>query len=95
MRQIPSHLDELQAAVARGPLVVYCHHGVRSMAVAEWLAERGLAGILNLQGGIDAWSSEVDPGAAVLSSLTRLSEAIAPLVALVLEIGLRLWYQPC
>ena len=43
MRQIPSQIDEVQAAVARGPLVVYCHHGVRSLAVAEWLAERGLA----------------------------------------------------
>jgi rhodanese-related sulfurtransferase len=60
MRQVPSHLEELAAAVARGPLVVYCHHGVRSMAVAEWLIERGLGGILNLQGGVDAWSREVD-----------------------------------
>ena len=60
MRQIPAHLEELQAAAARGPLVVYCHHGVRSMAVAEWLAERGLAGICNLQAGIEAWSREVD-----------------------------------
>jgi rhodanese-related sulfurtransferase len=60
MREVPSHLEELDEAVARGPLVVYCHHGVRSMAVAVWLADRGLTGIVNLQGGIDAWSREVD-----------------------------------
>jgi rhodanese-related sulfurtransferase len=61
MRQVPAHFEELQEAAARGPLVIYCHHGVRSMAVAEWLVERGLAGILNLRGGIDAWSTEVEP----------------------------------
>jgi rhodanese-related sulfurtransferase len=61
MREIPSHVDELQEAVSRGPLVLYCHHGVRSRSVAEWLAGRGLSGLFNLQGGIDAWSVEVDP----------------------------------
>jgi rhodanese-related sulfurtransferase len=64
MREVPIHLDEIRAALARGPVVVYCHHGVRSMAVAEWLAERGLAGIMNLTGGIDAWSREADPSVA-------------------------------
>ncbi len=61
MREIPTRLEEIEAALARGPLVVYCHHGVRSLAVAQWLAERGLASVLNLQGGIDAWSIEADP----------------------------------
>ena len=61
MRQIPAHLDELQAAArprsardllsSRRPL-----DGRRGMA-----GRRGLAGILNLHGGIDAWSTEVDP----------------------------------
>jgi rhodanese-related sulfurtransferase len=64
MREIPAHVEELKEVAARGPLVVYCHHGIRSMAVAEWLAERGLTGILNLAGGIDAWSIEVDPRVA-------------------------------
>jgi len=61
MREIPARLDDIQAALVRGPLVVYCHHGIRSRNVAEWLADRGWTGILNLQGGIDAWSVEVDP----------------------------------
>jgi rhodanese-related sulfurtransferase len=61
MREVPSRLADIQAALARGPLVVYCHHGVRSMAVADWLADRQPGAILNLRGGIDAWSTEVDP----------------------------------
>ncbi len=61
MRDIPAHFDEIRAALAGGPLVVYCHHGIRSRHVAEWLADRGLIGILNLQGGIDAYSQEIDP----------------------------------
>ncbi len=60
MRDVPMHLDEIRAASARAPLVVYCHHGIRSMAVAEWLAGRGISGIINLRGGIDAWSREAD-----------------------------------
>lgn len=61
MREIPTQIDVLQEALRRGALVVYCHHGVRSRDVAEWLAARGLSGILNLKGGIDAWSREADP----------------------------------
>jgi rhodanese-related sulfurtransferase len=60
MREIPARLEEIRTALARGPLVIYCHHGVRSMAVAEWLSEQGIGGIMNLRGGIDAWSLEAD-----------------------------------
>jgi rhodanese-related sulfurtransferase len=62
MREIPAHLDEIHEAIGRGPLVVYCHHGVRSLAVAEWLCEQQGGEISNLTGGIEAWSVEVDPG---------------------------------
>ncbi len=60
MREVPAHLDEIQAALARGPLVVYCHHGIRSRHAAEWLSDRGLTGIHNLKGGIDAYAIEAD-----------------------------------
>jgi rhodanese-related sulfurtransferase len=62
MRDVASRLDEIREALARGPMAVYCHHGVRSMAVARWLAAQGLGPIVNLGGGIDAWSIAVDPG---------------------------------
>jgi rhodanese-related sulfurtransferase len=62
MSQIPLRIADL--AGERGPIVVYCHHGVRSMAVARWLTERGVVGLLNLEGGIDAWSREIDASVA-------------------------------
>ena len=42
-------------------LVIYCHHGVRSMHVAAWLAQQGWDCVANIEGGIDAWSQEHDP----------------------------------
>ncbi len=61
MGQIPARLDELRAEVGGAPLVVYCHLGMRSMTVANWLVKRGLPVVHNLDGGIDAWSEAVDP----------------------------------
>jgi sulfur-carrier protein adenylyltransferase/sulfurtransferase len=42
-------------------LVVYCHHGTRSMMVGVYLAGQGFANVENLSGGIDGWSKDVDP----------------------------------
>jgi rhodanese-related sulfurtransferase len=45
-----------------GEVVVLCHAGVRSWQFACWLMEaQGFPRVWNLQGGIDAWSCEVDP----------------------------------
>jgi rhodanese-related sulfurtransferase len=43
------------------PIVVYCHHGIRSATGAALLERAGHANVLSLAGGIDAWSCEVDP----------------------------------
>lgn len=59
MGQIPLRRGEI--AEGRCPIVVYCHHGVRSMVVARWLAVQGIRDVINLEGGIDAWSMAVDP----------------------------------
>ena len=42
-------------------VVVYCHHGMRSLAGASTLQRLGLQNVASLAGGIDAWSCEVDP----------------------------------
>ena len=39
---------------------IYCHHGMRSMQVANFLLSKGFQSLFNLQGGIDAWSREID-----------------------------------
>ena len=44
------------------PVVVYCHHGIRSANVAQYLyAQDGLTNLYNLDGGINAWAHEVEP----------------------------------
>ena len=43
------------------PLVVYCHHGVRSLSAATGLERLGFSDVFSLAGGIDAWSVEIDP----------------------------------
>jgi rhodanese-related sulfurtransferase len=57
MGTIPARLAELDAA---RPVACLCHHGARSMQVASFLASRGFDGVVNIAGGIDAWSAEVD-----------------------------------
>ena len=58
--QIPARLVEVEDQARDRPLVIYCHHGRRSMVAATWLARRGVGNIHNLDGGIDAWSIRVD-----------------------------------
>jgi adenylyltransferase/sulfurtransferase len=45
-------------------ILFYCHHGMRSMRAAEYLAQRGYTNVSSLNGGIDAWAQEVDPSIA-------------------------------
>jgi len=57
MGQVPERLAEIPD---ESPLVVVCHHGGRSMRVAMWLRRNGRPGAVNLAGGIDAWSRQID-----------------------------------
>src|SRR6266404_775445 len=41
-------------------IVVYCHHGVRSLNVTNWLRQQGFEKTQSMRGGIDAWSRSVD-----------------------------------
>ena len=43
------------------PLILYCHHGMRSGRAQGYLKAQGYANVLNLAGGIDAWALQVDP----------------------------------
>jgi adenylyltransferase/sulfurtransferase len=58
--QIPASLDQLMDWKDK-PVVVYCHHGIRSLHAINFLAQSGFTNLANLSGGIDAWSREVDP----------------------------------
>src|SRR5713226_7282553 len=50
-------LEELNA---EDEIVVYCHHGIRSAAVASFLRGQGFAKAVNLAGGLDLWAQSVD-----------------------------------
>jgi rhodanese-related sulfurtransferase len=61
MRNIPANLQQLEAKADESTLIVICHHGVRSLNVVHWLREQGVAACQSMAGGIDAWSTLVDP----------------------------------
>jgi len=42
-------------------LVIHCHHGGRSLQVANWLRKQGYANAQSMAGGIDQWSLEINP----------------------------------
>lgn len=57
MGQIPGRIAEIDRS---REVVCMCHHGMRSESVAEYLRDNGFARVANLEGGIAAWSAEVD-----------------------------------
>ena len=63
LNELPTRAVEIPSEPAT-LLVVYCHHGIRSMSAAEYLQRLGHPNVRSLAGGIDAWSCEVDPGIA-------------------------------
>jgi rhodanese-related sulfurtransferase len=60
MKEIPGRIDDL-AEFRDKRVVVHCHHGGRSMRVAEWLRQQGFKEAQSMKGGIDAWAVEIDP----------------------------------
>ena len=65
MREVPERLASLQETHgADHPIACLCHHGMRSQQVANFLAQSGFGEVVNLQGGIQAWSEQVDPSVA-------------------------------
>lgn len=58
MNEIPGRLAELPRD---RPIACLCHHGMRSQNVAAFLERQGYEDVVNIAGGIDAWSRERDP----------------------------------
>ncbi|MGL4554979.1 MAG: rhodanese-like domain-containing protein [Gemmataceae bacterium] len=62
LNRLGAELESLRARVPEGAqMVVYCHHGGRSHAATQGLLANGFTDVVNLAGGIDAWSLLVDP----------------------------------
>lgn len=61
MNLIPIRVSELDDD---REIVCVCHHGARSMQVANFLERNGFSNVTNLTGGIHAWAVQVDPSMA-------------------------------
>lgn len=57
LAELPSRYREIDAS---RPVVLYCHHGIRSWHAACFLSHHGFEQVINLEGGIDAWARELD-----------------------------------
>jgi len=60
LNELPRRAQEIQVPEGT-PIVVYCHHGIRSLSAAVFLEQSGFSNVASLRGGIDAWSIEIDP----------------------------------
>ena len=60
MNEIPANLQMLEAQAELTPLIVFCHHGMRSLQVVNWLRSQGVESCQSMAGGIDRWSLEID-----------------------------------
>src|SRR2546427_4019679 len=56
--EIADRMDELQR---EQPIILHCHSGQRSAQAVRLLQQRGFSHVYNLEGGIDAWSDQIDP----------------------------------
>lgn len=57
LNTLPQHLDSIPSDKE---IVVYCHHGQRSLYATAYLQQNGYDDVKNLTGGIDRWAVEID-----------------------------------
>ena len=56
--EIPANLARFERAEE---VILFCHHGMRSLDAAAWLRSQGVEAARSMAGGIDRWTTEVDP----------------------------------
>lgn len=59
MSEIPERVSELEEH-KDSEIIIHCHHGGRSLNVANWLKQNGFSNPLSMAGGIDVWAQEID-----------------------------------
>lgn len=60
MSELANRVGELDAH-KNSEIVIHCHHGGRSLRIANWLRQQGFAQAASMSGGIDQWAVEIDP----------------------------------
>ncbi|MGC4015056.1 MAG: rhodanese-like domain-containing protein [Luteolibacter sp.] len=56
----PEKVDAFRQGAANG-IIIYCHHGMRSLRATNFLRANGIEKVFSMAGGIDAWSRTIDP----------------------------------
>ena len=59
MSELPDRVGELEPH-RNSEVIIHCHHGGRSLNVANWLKQQGFENPLSMAGGIDVWAQEID-----------------------------------
>lgn len=61
--QVEQRADDIELAAGdrSRPIIVYCHHGRRSLRAATTLRALGFTDVKSMAGGIDVWSVDIDP----------------------------------
>lgn len=61
-RLVPTHniINIINELDIEQEIIIICHHGVRSRHVARFLEQQGFKNIINMQGGMAAWSRDID-----------------------------------
>ena len=57
LKEFPNHIDKFEL---KDSFLIYCHHGTRSFYACAYMMQQGFKEVYNLEGGIDAWSRQVD-----------------------------------
>ena len=61
MQSLPARLAQIKEEYGTArPIACLCHHGIRSMQVANYMARNGFTAVVNLHGGIAAWAEQLD-----------------------------------
>lgn len=58
MGELPNRLDELEK---NSEIIMICHHGIRSRQMGYYMEQMGFASIINLEGGVEQWATDVEP----------------------------------
>ena len=64
MERVAEWIEDLRDDDEAPPIVVHCHHGVRSLQVVALLQAAGFTDARSMAGGIHLWSRAVDPSVA-------------------------------
>jgi len=60
MNSVPAQIQAIESAADESLVVVFCHHGVRSLSVVNWLRQQGVEQCQSMAGGVERWSIEID-----------------------------------